>query len=155
LLTGILFGIAPAWMTASVDPADALRGAHRSTTQRGGWAQKSLVITQAALSLVLLCAAGLLIQSLRNMHKQDFGFKTENRYITHIDPQMAGYTPEKLALFYQQLRDTLTAIPGVSGTGFAMYSPMEGDNWSESIYIEGQPAPEPGSTGHVASWVRV
>ena len=60
LLTGILFGVAPAWITAHADPADALRGAHRSTTQGGGWTQKSLVVVQAALSLVLLCAAGLL-----------------------------------------------------------------------------------------------
>ena len=83
LLTGILFGVAPAWMMAHVDPADALRGAHRSTAQGGGWTQKSLVVTQAALSLVLLCAAGLLTRSLRNMQGQNFGFEVANRYILH------------------------------------------------------------------------
>jgi putative ABC transport system permease protein len=155
LLTGILFGVAPAWMTAHADPADALRGAHRSTLQSGGWTQKSLVVAQAALSLVLLCAAGFLIQSLRNMQHQHFGFETANRYISHIEPRMAGYTPEKLAALYRQLHDNLASIPGVSRVSFAMYSPMEGDNWSEQVYIEGQAPPPPGSNENVASWVRV
>ncbi len=155
LLTGILFGVAPAWMTAHADPADALRGAHRSTLQSGGWTQKALVIAQAAISLVLLCAAGFLIQSLRNMQHQNFGFQTANRYVTHIEPHMAGYTPEKLAALYHQLHDTLAAIPGVSQVSFAMYSPMEGDNWSEIVYIQGQAPPPPGSYENVASWVRV
>jgi predicted permease len=155
LLTGILFGVAPAWMTAHADPADALRGAHRSTLQSGGWTQKSLVVAQAALSLVLLCAAGFLIQSLRNMQHQNFGFKTENRDVLHIEPRMAGYSPENLAALYRQLQDNLAAIPGVSQVSFAMYSPMEGDNWSEQVYIQGQAPPPPGSNENSASWVRV
>ena len=155
LLTGILFGVAPAWMTARADPADALRGAHRSTLQSGGWAQKSLVVIQAALSLVLLCAAGFLIQSLRNMQHQHFGFETANRFVSHIEPRMAGYTPEKFAALYQQLHDSLAAIPGVSQVSFSMYSPMDGDNWSEQVYIQGQAPPPPGSNENSASWVRV
>ncbi|MBZ5654537.1 MAG: ABC transporter permease [Acidobacteriia bacterium] len=155
LLTGIVFGVAPAWMTAHTDPADALRGAHRSTPHASGWTQKSLVVIQAALSLVLLCAAGLLVQSLQNMHHQHFGFETANRYILHIDPQMAGYTPERLPAFYRQLHDTLAGIPGMSRVSFAMYSPMEGDNWNEVVYIEGQAPPPPDSDQNVASWVRV
>ena len=113
------------------------------------------MVTQAALSLVLLCAAGLLIQSLRNMQGQRFGFETANRYILHMEPHMAGYTAEKLPTLYRQLHDTLAAIPGVSRVGFAMYSPMEGDNWSEQVHIEGQAPPPPGSNQYQASWVRV
>jgi putative ABC transport system permease protein len=155
LLTGILFGIAPAWMTATANPADALRGANRSTGQSVGWTQKSLVVAQAALSLVLLCAAGLLIQSLRNMKRQDFGFETANRYILHIDPQMAGYKPAQLTAFYRQLHDTLTAIADVNRVSFSLYSPMEGDNWSETVYLEGQAPPPPDTDQNDASWVRV
>jgi predicted permease len=156
LLTGILFGVAPAWMTAAANPADALRGANRSTGQGGGaWTQKSLVVAQAALSLVLLCAAGLLTQSLRNMQHQHFGFDTANRYILHIDPQMAGYKPSQLTAFYRQLRDTLAAIPGVGRVSFSLYSPMEGDNWGETVYIAGQPPPPPDSDQNQASWLRV
>ena len=155
LLTGIVFGVAPAWMTATSNPADALRGANRSTGQSVGWTQKSLVVAQAALSLVLLCVAGLLTQSLRNMQHQDFGFETANRYVVHIDPQMAGYKPAQLIAFYRQLKDTLAAIPGVNGVSFSLYSPMEGDNWSETVYIEGQAPPAPDTNQNDASWVRV
>lgn len=155
LLTGILFGVAPAWMTAKTNPADALRGANRSTAGSVGWAQKSLVVAQAALSLVLLCAAGLLIQSLRNMQNQPFGFETANRYIGHVDPQMAGYKASQLDALYRQLHDDLAAIPGTSQVSFSLYSPMEGDNWGETVFVEGQAPPPPDSDQYNASWVRV
>lgn len=155
LLVGVLFGVAPAWITAHADPADALRGASRSTGHSGGWTQKSLVVAQAALSLVLLCAAGLLIQSLRNMHNQHFGFETPNRYILHIDPEMAGYKAPQLEAFYRQLHDNLTGIPGVNEASFSLYSPMEGDNWGETVYIEGQAPPPPDSDQNNSSWLRV
>lgn len=155
LLTGVLFGVAPAWMMAHANPIEALRGANRSTGQGSSLMQKSLVVIQAAVSLVLLCAAGLLTQSLRNMQHQKFGFDTANRYILHIDPQMAGYKPEQIDAFYRQLHDMLAAIPGVKSVGYSLYSPMEGDNWGTGVYFEGQPPPPPGSNENNASWVRV
>jgi putative ABC transport system permease protein len=155
LLTGILFGVAPAWMTAHADPADALRGVHRSTAHAAGWTQKTLVVTQAALSLVLLSAAGLLTESLRNMQRQNFGFETANRHILHFDPQMAGYTAEQLPAFYRQLRENLAAIPGVGRVSFALYTPMEGDNWDEEVYVEGRAPAPAGSNQNLASWLRV
>ena len=155
LLTGIVFGVAPAWMTAKSDPAEALRGANRSTGRHGAWTQKSLVVVQAALSLVLLCTAGLLALSLRNMQRQDFGFQMPNRYIAHIDPLMAGYQPDQLDALYRQIRDSIAAIPGVAQVSLSMYSPMEGDNWSETVYIQGQAPPPPDSNQNNASWVRV
>ena len=155
MLTGILFGIAPAWMTASADPADALRGATRSTGRNSALGQKALVVVQAALSLTLLCAAGLLARSLTNMHRQHFGFETANRYILHIDPEMAGYKASQLQPLFRQIHDNLSAIPGVELVSLSVYSPMEGDNWGESVYIEGEPPPPPGTSDHGASWVRV
>jgi predicted permease len=155
LLTGIVFSIAPAWITAHAAPADALRGAGRSVGSGGRWAQKSFVVTQAALSLVLLSAAGLLTQSLRNMHRQNFGFETRDRYILHFDPRMAKYEPDQLPALYRQLHDSLTAIPRVGQVSFSIYSPLEGDNWGEVIYIEGQAPPPLHSGQNVASWVRV
>ena len=155
ILTGILFGVAPAFMTARADPADALRGAYRSTAHSGGWTQKSLVVAQAALSLILLCAAGLLTESLRNMQRQNFGFDVANRYTLHFDPGMAGFKVDQLPAFFQQLHDNLASIPGVQQVSFALYTPMEGDNWGETAYIEGQPAPPPDSNQNQTSWLRV
>jgi len=155
LLTGVLFGVAPAWMTLAANPADALHGANRSTGRNRGWTQKSLVVVQAAMSLVLLAAAALLTQSLKNMQRQNFGFETANRYILHIDPSMAGYKPAQLDAFYRQLHDNLAAIPGVSQVSFSMYSPMEGNNWGETVYIEGQAPPPPDSDQNNSSWLRV
>ena len=155
LVTGVLFGTAPAWMTAHADPIDALRGANRATKTSGLWTQKILVIAQAAISLVLLCAAGLLIRSLNNLQHQHFGFDTQNRYILHIDPMMAGYQASTSDQFFRQLHDTLAAIPGVTSVSYALYSPMEGNNWGNGVYIEGQAPPTPGSNFNNASWDRV
>ena len=116
--------------------------------------KKSLVVIQAALSLVLLCAAGLLARSLSNLQRQNFGFVTSNRYILHIDPQMAGYTPKQLEALYRQLQLNLSAIPGVKQMSFSLYSPMEGDNWGEGVFIEGDPPIAPGTHDHGASWLR-
>ncbi|HET9283613.1 MAG TPA: ABC transporter permease [Candidatus Angelobacter sp.] len=153
-LTGILFGMAPAWMTANTNPAEVLRGVGRTAGNTGSYGQKALVVVQAALSLVLLCAAGLLSRSLNNMQHRNFGFETANRYILHIDPQMAGYSPNKLEPLYRQLHDSLSAIPGIQQVSFSLYSPMEGDNWGESVYIDGEPPPAPGTRDHNASWLR-
>ena len=86
VLTGVIFGIAPAWMTSHADPVEALRGANRSVSGGRSWMQRSLVIGQAAMSLVLLSAAALLGKSLRNLEHQNFGFETEGRYIAWINP---------------------------------------------------------------------
>jgi predicted permease len=154
LLTGIVFGIVPAWITSHSDPAEALRGANRSTRDRASLPQKSLIVFQAALSLVLLVSAGLLTKSLRNLEHQNFGIQTTNRYVVHIDPAGAGYTPEKLQPLYQRLEQQFGALPGVQSVGLALYSTLEGNNWGEGIRVEGQP--EPGPNEHIgSSWDRV
>lgn len=154
LVTGILFGVAPAWITAKTAPIDALRGLGR-TSGRAGWAQKSLIVAQAGLSVVLLASAWLLTQSLRNMRGQNFGFETSSRYILHIDPQMAGYKPAQMQALYRELQDSVAAIPGVSRVSFSLYTPMDNDNWSEFVYIEGQAPLPPESEENLASWLRV
>ena len=154
VLTGILFGIAPAWMTSHADPVEALRGANRSVSGRRSWMQRSLVIGQAAMSLVLLSAAALLGRSLRNLEHQNFGFETQDRYIAWINPMLSNYKPEELQPMFQKIDERLRQIPGVRMVAPALYAPMTGDSWNDGVRVAGRP--EPGAKEDTsASWARI
>ena len=154
LLTGILFGTAPAWMSSHAQPAEALRGSNRSTSDRASLPQQILVIVQAALSLVLLVGAVLVTKSLNNLEHQNFGLATSDRYVLHFDPSGAGYTVDRLQPLYREIQDRFGSLPGVSGVGLALYSPLEGDNWGECVIQQGHPAPVPGDKCG-STWDRV
>ncbi len=153
LLTGALFGTAPAWLTSHADPAEALRGANRSTRDRSSLPQKALVVMQATLSIVLLAGAGLLIRSLQKMEHQDFGFETENRVNVGVNAPFSGYPPEKLDALYRELQDRLSHIPGVQRAALALYSPFT-DNWGEMVIREGHGVPNV-SEDQGSSWDHV
>ncbi len=143
LVTGILFGTGPAWMSTHAQPAEALRGINRSTRDRSSFPQKALVVFQAALSLVLLAGAILMSKSLGNLEHQNFGIATANRYVLHFDPQGAGYTSDRVPTLYREIEHRFSALPGVASVGMALYSPLEGDNWGECVIQQGHPAPGP------------
>jgi predicted permease len=154
MLTGIVFGIVPAWIASHSDPAEALHGVNRTTGDQASLPWRSLIVFQAALSLVLLVGAGLLTQSLRNLQHQDFGIATANRYVFHFDPAGAGYTPATISAMNERLERELSALPGVQKVGLALYSTLEGNNWSEGLFLEGRQTPS-GEEHAVASWDRV
>jgi predicted permease len=154
LLTGLIFGVVPAWITSHSDPAEALRGVNRSTKDRASLPQKSLIVFQAALSLVLLIGAGLLTKSLRNLEHQDFGITTANRYVFHFDPAGAGYTIATVPAFNERVEREFSSLPGVQSVGLALYSTLEGNNWGEGLFFEGRPAPH-ADDHNGSSWDRV
>ena len=141
LLTGLVFGIAPSWVTSHAEPAEALRGSNRSTRDSSSFLQRALVVFQSALSLVLLVAAGLLAKSLNKLEHQNFGVETANRIIIHINPQSAGFKLEGLRTLYDQIEQKFMALPGVERVGLSSYTPLEGDNWGEAVVVQGRPAP--------------
>jgi macrolide transport system ATP-binding/permease protein len=149
LVTGILFGLAPALMAARAQPADALRSNARTTAHGASLLQRALVVLQAALSLVLLVAAGLFAQSLNKAENVDMKLEAMNRYIVHINPQAAGYKSTEVEPLYQTIVDRFHAIPGVLKVGLATYTPMESNNWGSGVKIQGEPDLNKG-----ASWVK-
>jgi len=139
LLTGILFGVAPAWIAAQAKPADVLRSSARTTATGASLLQRGLVVAQAALSLVLLVGAGLFSQSLNKLQNTDLKLETKNRYVVHINPQAAGYSQRQLEALYRTMEDRFHALPGVLKVGIATYTAMEENNWSNGIQVLGQP----------------
>ncbi len=142
-LTGIAFGIAPAWMATRVDPMEALHGAGRSTARTASLPRKTLVVLQAALSLVLLSASGLLTAVLHRLENQDFGFGQDRRIVASMNPMLAGYGTNQLTPLYRRIYDSLSSIPGVSAVALCQYSPLSGNNWGSGIWIDGHPPPGP------------
>ena len=153
LITGTIFGAAPAWFATRTNPIDALRGAGRSSGDHSSFARKALVVVQAAVSVVLVVGSLLLARSLSNLQRQDFGFPLEGRVLVQLNRPPASYSLERLDALYRDVEDRLKRLPGIRGGGLAMYNPFT-DNWGEGVIVAGQPPPPPGSPSG-ASWDRV
>ena len=143
VVTGALFTAAPAWAMSRTAPLEALSGVGRSGHHRSFVPRRSLVVTQVALSLVLLVGAGLLATSLGNLERQPLGFDPANRTMVYIDPPPLAGEPDRLRQFYATIQERLRQVPGVVDVSYAMYTPMGGDNWSSTISIAGRTDPIP------------
>jgi predicted permease len=153
LLTGIIFGAVPAWLATRTAPVDALRGSGRSTSDHASFARTALLIVQATLSVVLVAGATLLARSLSNIEHQDFGFQVPKRIVVQLNRPPATYTQPKLAALYRNIEERLNRLPGVEGSGLALYNPLT-DNWGELVLVSGHPEPKLGENAG-ASWDRV
>ena len=150
-LTAVVFGAIPAVIASRSDPMDAMRGAGRTTGDRASRLRQSLVALQVALSLVLITSAGLLVRSLENLQRQDFGFRADGLYAAALAPSLSTTPLETLEGVYTRTRARLVEVPGISHAAFALYSPMSGDNWASYITVDGHGNGE----RLLASWNRV
>src|SRR5258708_563809 len=138
LLTGILFGLVPALQATRPVLATTLKDEAGSVA--GGASagmRKSLVVAQVALSLLLLVGAGLFIQSLGKLKELDPGFQTKNLVMFEVEPTLSRYNPDWARDYYRQLLERLQTLPGVSSAAFAVIPLLIGDEWDNSITIEG------------------
>jgi predicted permease len=153
VITGLLFGAAPAWFATRTDPIDALRGAGRTIGDRSSFARKTLLVVQAPLSVVLVAGSTMLARSLDNLEGQNFGYTIDGRTLVAINRPPAEYSIERLSALYRDIEERLRRLPGVQSVGLALYNPLT-DNWGEGVIVAGKPTPPPG-TATGSSWDRV
>ncbi|HEV8144733.1 MAG TPA: ABC transporter permease, partial [Bryobacteraceae bacterium] len=139
LLTGLLFGLAPAWRGTRVQPQIAMKENARGLVEgRSRFsAGKLLVMAQVALSLVLLTAAGLLLGSFRKLATMSTGFETENVLIANVDLTNAKYPKERVLPAFLEMLERLRALPGVRSASASALTPMSGSSWNEELKIDG------------------
>ena len=142
VLTGILFGLAPALRATSFDVAPALKENSRGVT--GGsrvTLGKLLVVAQIALSLLLLIGAGLFVRTLRNLQSVDLGYARENLVVVGVDSLTAGYKDERALALYNRLLDDIRSIPGVKSATYSENGIFNGSECGTQIYAEGYTPP--------------
>lgn len=142
LLTGIVFGLAPALQSSKPDLVAALKDGAKPAGQRRPRLQKLLVIAQVSLSLVLLISAGLAVRTMQKVLATDRGFETKNLLLMSLDLSIQGYTEPRGKALYDQLINRLEAVPGILSASLAKTVPP--NDWSDrlSIFYEGQAPPQ-------------
>jgi predicted permease len=151
LLTGIIFGLAPAWRTTRVDITPTLKesgrgssAVHRSLLSRG------LVVVQVALSLLLLIGAGLFVRTLLNLQRVDPGFNTQNLLLFDVEPALVGYKDDKLRQIYAQIGERLESVPGVQGVTFSRMPLLSQSSHTSSVFLREALNATPDSEGRIA-----
>ena len=137
IVSGVLFGIAPALRATKIDLTTALK--EKSAQGRKGRLNlgSALVVLQVAVSLILLVGAGLFARSLMNLQQQDLGFNRDNILLSSVDARLAGYKPDELSALYRQLYDRLSALPNVQSATISTYSPLSGTRRSSTVTVRG------------------
>jgi hypothetical protein len=147
LLTGLIFGFAPAWRTTKVDLTPTLKDTGRSSSATSrSLLSRALVVLQVAVSLLLLVGAGLFLRTLLNLQRVEPGFNTENLLLFGIEPGLIGYKEEKLAQLYRQMSERLEAVPGVQNVTFSRMALLAQGSSNRGTFL---PGATPGADGRI------
>jgi predicted permease len=138
ILTGILFGIVPAWRCSMLNPAATLQQGTYSLTERAGKLGKILASSQIAFSLVLLLGAGLLVRTFAALRSSDLGFRTDNLLEVSLYPRPGGYQDVAMNNYHSQLLERVSSLPGVLSAGYSNNSIVGGreDGWRDYVSPE-------------------
>ena len=156
VVTGMLFGLAPALRGSRIDLTPSLKG---SASSGAGAAPHSgrrfrlgdvLVVAQVALSIIVLIGAGLLVRTLRNLHSIDPGFDPHNILLFGIDPNLAGYTDQQMQQLYAKLQERFAALPGVISASYSEDALLDGGWSAGDVHIDGAPPKQYANTGKLA-----
>jgi putative ABC transport system permease protein len=141
LLTGLIFGAAPALQASKVDLNESLKDGGRGASGMGRHRMlRSLVVAEVALSLVLLIGAGLMARSFMRLQHTSAGLNPENLLTLRLNLPGEKYdTPGKRHAFYKELLERIGAAPGVEAAGAVSNLPLGGSNWGRSLTVEGFP----------------
>jgi predicted permease len=138
VVTGLFFGLAPAIQSTKPNVGPTLKDQAGSVVSGGNAIlRKSLVIAQVTLSLLLLIGAGLFVKSLNNIRELGPGFPVQRLIGFEVDPSLSGYKTERARAFYSRLTENIAAIPGVQSVGLANMRILEGNEWDNSVTVEG------------------
>ncbi len=138
---GLLFGLAPAAAATRPLLANALKGEDALARPGKRWTLRNmLVVSQIAMSLVLLCATGLFLRSLQSAAAIDIGFRSNGVLMMSVDPRLNGYTAERTTLFLSELRRRIAELPGVASAACTDIVPLSGGHRSDGFHVEGRPA---------------
>ena len=157
LMTGLLFGLAPAVSAARSGVRGTLTSSARTVESSGGrlsrfW-PKALVSAQVVLSLLLVVTAGLFLRSLRNLENQDYGFERSHLLLVDINERLAGYAPHQVPALHQVLLERLAAIPGVRSAALSEMPPIAFGAWSAPIGLSGYTAAPKENTNSILNRV--
>jgi len=151
VLSGLFFGLAPAWRATSAAPQSALRTAGREATDREGRFSmgKALVVGQLAVSLCLVVGAGLLIGTLTRLSTVDTGFNREGILLATVDTRNAGYSEEESANANDQILARIRGLPGVRSASSSVITPIGNSLWNNYVDVDGY---EPADRSETSVW---
>jgi predicted permease len=137
MLTGVVFGLIPALRATKVDLASAMKESSRSVAATRTWLSKALLITQVAVSVVLLIGAGLFVRTLQNLRSVNVGFTYNNILMFRVNPALNRYEPSRIQQLYDRMKTELEALPGVRSVAFTRTALLSGSTSITGIFRQG------------------